>query len=379
MRRGTLPSHVAKDRRCRHGKTRSHLSRQAYSISPWSGTLNARAHSFSAVTRLRQLNSCRWPPEADSVDQTQPTLFSQQLSHESVRPIEAALIVNTKSRRGAVAFRVAQAELEHRGIKIREALAVQDPTRIGAVVHRIRERFSLVIVGGGDGTIATVATQLANRGATLGVIPLGTGNDFARTVGIPSDVVAACDIIASGRVAQVDLGKVDTNCFVNVACAGFSGWVARRVSRDLKQRLGITAFLLVGLREVMRFRSFQAIIEANGERHVLSTYIVVVGNGRFCAGGRLLAPDASIVDGQLVVIIPTLTGLADRIRFGLALHTGQHLSFPGVHSFQTEAVKVTTTPRETVDLDGEVSGTTPMHAQILPRALRVIVPTNSTL
>lgn len=287
----------------------------------------------------------------------------------------SVLIVNAQARHGATAFRQAWTELERQGVHVGAARLILDPARIpGAVRLAVDQGARLIVVGAGDGTISSVAGLLANTDVSLGIIPLGTGNDFARALGIPMGLAGACRVIAEGRSVCVDLGRFDTGYFVNEASVGFSGWVVGRVSAGLKRYLGLTAYGLVSLWEIGRFAPFRASIQANGLRLDLTTFVVVVANGPYAAGGYLLAPEATVVDHTLHVCVPTFTSLGARLRFGLALHRGTHLALPGVRSFTAERVRIDAEPIQKVEADGEITQVTPVDARVVPGALRVVVP-----
>ncbi len=289
---------------------------------------------------------------------------------------QSALIVNAQARHGASAFRQAWSELERQGVHVGTARLIFDPARIpDAVRIAIDQGADVVIIGAGDGTISSVAGQLANTAATLGIIPLGTGNDFARALGIPPDIAGACHVIAEGHAAAVDLGRFDSGYFVNEASVGFSGWVVGRVPIALKRYLGLTAYGIVSLWEIARFRPFHATIRANSLALDLTTFVVVIANGPYAAGGYVLAPGASVVDHTLHVFAPTCTSLGARLRFGLALQRARHLALPGVCSFRATRVRIETEPVQKVEADGEVTQVTPVDARVLPGALRVLVPT----
>lgn len=290
-------------------------------------------------------------------------------------PTDAVLVVNTQSRRGIGAFERAGTALVRRGIHLRGAYPVDRPERVPAVVAAAADAgIPLVVVGGGDGTIAAATKHLAGRDIVLGVVPLGTGNDFARNLGLPFDVESACEIIAHGKVASIDLGRLDGHCFVNVAAIGFSGRVARRVSVLGKRLLGRGVFLIAALRELLALEPFQARVSGDDLHYHLTTSLVVIGNGRYHAGGRLVGRNAGVDDRRLTVYATpdgsrrSLLQLAWRLAWQQPIGTGE---FP---YFSTTAVTVETDPPVEVDADGEIVQTTPVTARVLPNALRVIVP-----
>src|ERR671917_942739 len=143
----------------------------------------------------------------------------------------AALVVNTRSRVGEPAFGLALDHLIAYGIPMGTVYPMRDPARLADTVRKaLLEGHDLVILGGGDGAVSTVVDLLANSDATLGLLPLGTANDFARTLGIPFDLEAACNVIAHGKVAHADLGLAGSNYYVNVASVGLGTEVVENLS-----------------------------------------------------------------------------------------------------------------------------------------------------
>jgi diacylglycerol kinase (ATP) len=136
-----------------------------------------------------------------------PTVVAMERRFE-----RAALVVNTGARTGRDAYDEARHRLDDLQVPLTDCFPVDDPARFGEVLqHLVDEGVDLAIVGGGDGTMSTAVDHLAHRGIALGVLPLGTANDFARTLQIPSDVASACETIASSNVVDIDLGKVGDN------------------------------------------------------------------------------------------------------------------------------------------------------------------------
>ena len=139
------------------------------------------------------------------------------LEQRAKRERTAVLVVNTNSSQGEKFFFAAMDELARRGIWIAASYPVRDSARLRECVEEAISRAqSLVIVGGGDGTISSIVDYFAHKELVLGVLPLGTGNSFARSLGIPINLEGAVDVIASGKVADVDLGKVGDSCFANI-------------------------------------------------------------------------------------------------------------------------------------------------------------------
>jgi diacylglycerol kinase (ATP) len=154
----------------------------------------------------------------------------------------ATLVVNAGSRSGEQAFSQASELLRSFGVPIEEAYALHDPSRLPETVQRaVTEGSDLIVVGGGDGSVSSVVDFLVESEAVLGLLPLGTANDFARTLGIPTNLESACETIAHGEVVDVDLGLAGDDYFVNVASVGLGVEATRALSSALKRRAGALA------------------------------------------------------------------------------------------------------------------------------------------
>jgi len=175
----------------------------------------------------------------------------------------------------------------------------------GAVRGALDAGCDLIILGGGDGTVSAAVDLLAHRRAVLGLLPLGTANVFARTLGIPDDLEGACATIARGKVVDIDLGRADDLYYVNVASIGLGARVITRVSPWLKRVAGSLAYPVAAVRALVGFRPFAATLTFPGSDHAPATFPrllqIGVGNGRFYDGGAVVAPDAGIDDGTLDV------------------------------------------------------------------------------
>lgn len=287
----------------------------------------------------------------------------------------AVLLVNTKSRRGREWFEQAHARLQSSDLDLIQATAfrrIEDLKR--AARQAVAEGVPYVVAGGGDGTFSSIARYFVGTESVLGVLPLGTGNAFARDLGIPAEVAAACDIIAGRRVARVDLGIAADDYFLNVATMGLTTRIAQALTVPLKRKWGrfVYAFALVdALRKV---RPFRVKLESEQGIREFETLQVVLGNGRFHAGPFPLSPDASITEGRLTLYALTTTNKAEFLRLAAGLPTGQHVNLPNVLSLETVAGTIQTTPSVPVTVDGEVCLKSPFKYAVAADALRVLVP-----
>jgi diacylglycerol kinase (ATP) len=285
------------------------------------------------------------------------------------------LVVNTRSRKGRRHYQRLPARLAAAGVPVHATFAIDDPTRLH---HTFTEVLAigpdLLVFGGGDGSLTTAAGRLAYRDTALGVLPLGTTNNFARSLGLPLDLPGAIATLAGGKVADVDLARAGGHLFANMASIGLSVDVAQATSITLKRLLGRGAYTLTALRRLSAHRPFKATLTVDGAQQVLWTHQLNISNGAYHAGRRI-ARDASVDDRLLVVY---RLGDASRLRVtgqtldqvlrgpSRALDAGPYLT--------ARELWVATDPPQPLDLDGEVRGTTPVRISVLPNALRVLVP-----
>ena len=287
----------------------------------------------------------------------------------------ALLLVNRKARRGKDDLSAALGRLLEAGFEfVEERVAV--PTQLAQVVRRHRDRVDAVIVGGGDGTLTMAADGLADAQLPLGILPLGTANDLARTLNLPLDPVAAADVIAAGHRRQIDLGWVNGTHFFNVATVGLGVGVTRRLNRERKSRWGILAYLFAAAQVVAHARPFAADIRTETETIRVRTVQVTVGNGPHFGGGMTVDEAATIDDGVLHLVSLEverwwqLVGLLPAMWRGTQWKAAQARTLRG-REFEVTPVKKR---KKKVTADGEVSSRTPAHFRVVPRALSVFVP-----
>jgi diacylglycerol kinase (ATP) len=289
----------------------------------------------------------------------------------------AVLVVNARSRRGARLYQAASRELEAAGFELLGSFAVRRPGQLEAsMIAALDLEPDLLIAGGGDGTLSLVARHLAYRDVALGIVPLGTTNNFARTLDIPLTVAGAVGLLARGKVADVDLGQVNGTFFANLVSVGLSGHVAATVRHDLKRLLGRAAYPLTALARLPRHRPFRAVITvggAGGQERAMMTHQLNIANGSF-HGGRPITGDASADDRLLLAYSlgggsrPALIGATTRHVLTGARRTHAEPAF-----LATRELWLRTEPPLPLDIDGEIQGETPARITLAPNALRVIV------
>jgi diacylglycerol kinase (ATP) len=287
----------------------------------------------------------------------------------------AVVIVNTHSRRGKEWYPQVLETLPKHGIVIEKAIPLKDPKRLVQVTKEaIAAGIPLVVVGGGDGTLGSVARHFIGSKSVLGVLPLGTGNQFARDLCIRVDVEAACEVIGAGKVEGVDVGFAGNDHFLTVATAGLTTLIAQQLTENAKRRFGRFVYVFALMRAIRHLVPFHAKLVTPERTLDFDTIQVVIGNGRFHAGPFPLAPDAAITTGNLVVYALATRSRLELLRFALYLPGGHQGDLVEVPTFHTTGGLLTTTPIQKVTVDGEIVEKTPMAFGVRPRALQVMVP-----
>lgn len=273
---------------------------------------------------------------------------------------------------------------------LREALAGQRETtlyetdRTGHATKLAAEAlaggYEQLVAAGGDGTIHEVVNGLAGdfARARLGIIPLGTGNDLARTLAIPDDPLEALALITDGRQRWIDLIKVESAGQVlygiNVAAGGFSGQVNEVLTDELKATWGPLAYLLGAIRIVPDLTGYQTTIAwDDGPVQRIEALNIVVANGRTVAGGFRVAPLANPEDGLLDVIIVHYGDALDLAGVAARLITGNYLNSDQVTHRRTRRAHIAAHPGMWFNVDGELFTNQPVSFTVLPQALRVVV------
>jgi YegS/Rv2252/BmrU family lipid kinase len=289
-------------------------------------------------------------------------------------PREAALIVNAHSRRGRELFREAKRLLEEAGITLTETHAVKNPRRLNSTVDEAVARgVPMVIVGGGDGSLSCTIDFVVGRNCVFALLPLGTANSFARTLGIPLDLQGAVETIATGKRRRIDLGKIDKDYFANCAAMGLSPLIGEGIPHRLKRYLGRLGYLIWAIWCLIRFRPFRLTVDDGKESRTIWSTEVRIANGRF-HGGVELVERADVDSGELVV-----QAVVGRSKWGLLWNwLASMLKLQAreatVEHFHGRKLRIETRPRQKISIDGEVLAKTPVTAEVASCAVEVVVP-----
>lgn len=244
----------------------------------------------------------------------------------------------------------------------------------------VERKFDLVIAVGGDGTLNEVVSGIAKfeDRPKVGLIPMGTTNDFARAVHIPRDINKAVDIILKGDSIPVDIGLMnDDRYFINIAGGGRLTELTYEVPSKLKTVLGQMAYYLKGIEMLPSIRSSRVRIEYDGQVFDDSAMMFLIGLTNSVGGFEKLAPDASINDGKFTLLILKELNMAEFIRVASLALRGEHLSDPHVIYAKASKITVTTEERVLLNLDGEYGGLLPAVFENLAGHIEMYVPIDS--
>jgi diacylglycerol kinase (ATP) len=295
--------------------------------------------------------------------------------------VQTCVIFNPSARGQRAEAFCSSLALLHPGCVVRRTAEPGQARSLAA--QAVREGFSTVIAAGGDGTANEVVNGIGDvpggfAASRLGILPLGTVNVFARELGLPRTVPGVAKAIAQGREKTIDLGKAEFSSngkpearyFLQLAGAGADSRAIELLSWELKKKIGPLAYVWAGIQAV---REQQPVITVEAGNRV-SGELVLLGNGRFYGGSFAVFPAACLQDGLLdICVIEKLTA-ARVVELALGIVTGRLYRFcPALH-LHSSSVRLSSSTRVLLQLDGENAGELPVTFSVLPKVLRVVVP-----
>ena len=289
----------------------------------------------------------------------------------------ALLLINRHSRKGKENFAQTVELLNHWDFEI-ISVPLKKVEDIPFLLEKYRSSIDLVIVGGGDGTLNAMVDVLVETQLPLGIIPLGTANDLARTLGIPNSIAEACRIIAEGNLKYIDLGWVNNKYFFNVASLGLSVKITQKLNKGLKRRLGILAYAWTALQLLSKTRPFTAMIGIDGQNIKVKTLQIAIGNGRYYGGGMPIAHDAQIDDQRLDLYSLEIEHWWQIFPLLWTLPRGQQGLLSWVRTLKGKEIQIQTRKPHSINTDGEITSTTPAMFRVIPAALGVYIPRQET-
>ncbi len=237
------------------------------------------------------------------------------------------------------------------------------------------EGFPCVAAFGGDGTVGDVARGILGSQSALGILPMGTGNDVARNLGLPLDLAVACDTLAAGKTRRVDMGEINGTPFINNAGTGFDARVMQVMNTSIRFVRGKPAFILAVLKMFPSFQPFQLTLQRDGQaEETFPAMMLSVLNGTMYGAGMKAAPNGVIDDGELDVLVINAMPKPKLLALFPKVIAGEHAGHPAVQLFRAKTLRFVCDPLQPLNVDGDVSGTTPGEIRVRPGALKVIAP-----
>jgi len=291
--------------------------------------------------------------------------------------MKTMVMLNPAAGKGKVQkmHRTIRNELEKQGISADYTTSHQKGEIRRFTFECLEKGYERIIICGGDGTVHEAIPGLVNAEATLGIIPLGTGNDFVRTLGIKKNISFACSVIRNGTEKRIDIARVNGKYyFAGVGAVGFDAEVAALSEKVKRYAPNIFVYIFAILAKLSTYTFKKVIIRFDDGEYRGEVLLVALANSRFYGGGIQIAPYAEMDDGKLdLCVIKRLKKLKLLSLLPVA-YRGNHTRFPEVNLYQTKSISIESDTTLNLYGDGEFICSTPLFIEIIPQALRVIVP-----
>lgn len=249
---------------------------------------------------------------------------------------------------------------------------------VNETIKTCKEDWDIIIACGGDGTVNEVAAGIAmsEKKIPVAILSAGTVNDFANHMNLPENMDEFFDMIENEKIIDIDLGKANDNYFVNVAASGILTDIGYKVQPEAKAVFGRMAYYVEGMREIPRngIEPIKVKFESEEYNKEEDIMLFVVSNSASIGGFKKLAPDASVSDGLLDVVIIKKSDIPDLAQIFINIFSGEHVNHPNVSYFKTQNLKVTTDEKLTIDIDGEYGGKLPAEFKVKPSGMQIFVP-----
>ncbi|MGD8239422.1 MAG: diacylglycerol kinase family lipid kinase [Armatimonadota bacterium] len=289
-----------------------------------------------------------------------------------------ALITNPVAGRssGLAAAQEAEGEFREAGWEVLTRLTEGPGDAVRLARDAVDEGVDAVFACGGDGTLSQVLTGLLDTGVPGGMIPAGTGNDFARTIGLNRDAARAARQLVDGHPEDIDLLEVNDSVLwaVNIIGVGFDAAVAARINRRRRLTGGRLAYLTGVAQELCGYRPTDLRLEVDGERWEGRALLLAVANAQSYGGGMRIAPAAAVDDGLLDVVLVEHMGRLDFLRTFPKVLRGTHIHHPAVRTWQAKEVTVDTPEPSPALVDGDVECDTPLRVRVSEGRARFWMP-----
>lgn len=250
---------------------------------------------------------------------------------------------------------------------------IQKGKDLSEALDIVDETYAYILIAGGDGTVDSVVNAMENKNISvpIGVLPVGTANDFGKFVGMSSDITEACKQILDSNPIPVDVGKINNKYFINVASTGLFTDVSQKTDINLKNTIGKLAYYLKGLEELPNFRKLKIKLTSKECTYDGEMYLLLVFNGK-TAGNFNLATEADVTDGKLDVIIFKAVPVIELLPLFIKMLKGEHLDSDKVVYFKTDDVYIESSEDIVTDIDGERGPDFPLRVQCIKHGIKLL-------
>lgn len=237
----------------------------------------------------------------------------------------------------------------------------------------IDESYEYILLAGGDGTVDSVVNSMKNRQLDIpvAILPVGTANDFAKFLGISTDIPKCLENILDSVPKPVDIGKVNDKYFVNVLSTGLFTDVSQKTDVNLKNTIGKLAYYLKGLEQIPNCRKLNMRIINDGKEEEIQMYLMLAFNGQ-TAGNFKLATEASADDGLLDIMVFKAVSIPEIIHLTIRVLKGEVINDSRVQYFKTDSIIIESTEDLVTDIDGEKGPDFPLHVSCIKGGIRVL-------
>jgi len=298
----------------------------------------------------------------------------QSEEKESVMAAQCALImINNLSRQGENSIDPVVRILKNKGIDS-IIVCLDRMEDISRLINRYQKDIDRIVIGGGDGTLNAAVKPVLESGLPLGILPLGTANDLARTLGIPVGLEDAAEVLAGGRIGMIDIGVVNDIYFLNAASIGLAVGVTHMLDRGIKKRWGGLAYPIAFFKAFRYTRAFLVQISCDGVNHRHKSIHLTVANGRHYGRGLTVRDDAEIDDQKLHCYSLEPQSFWQLFKAAPSIVKGTFVNPENIKLFEGRRIDIITRRPKQIAIDGELMGQTPAYFSIKDRILPVFVP-----
>lgn len=286
-------------------------------------------------------------------------------------PRTICLVLNPKSRRGAAEAAALLRDFQSVGINVIQKL---DLTKDRIDINSVHRSAEAVVLAGGDGTISSGIKGFIGKDLPIGIVPLGTGNAFARDVGIPLNRKEACEAIVTGTTRRFDVGLANDSPFLNVCTLGLTAKLVSSLRKEDKKRFGWGAYPLAIARIGFSPRPYPLTLKVNGETQQISAWQAIILNGDSFGGIFSFGEGAVPDDGVLRCIFLRSGSIAAWFRFLVAMRQHRPYNEDETLKIVTPQIEVRSGRKAKIVVDGELSESTPCKFRLERLAVPIIVP-----